>query len=236
MCWKVGNRFFTAVDIEESVMTCAKHRYLIMVRLINRPRSSWPWTLAITNNAMRSVMGKSLYDLLELHSQNIKLFMHNCRESKFFVCRISFLCIDSCQGITVIHWTSAKAIKAVPKFKAVWPSHSYVSYYHPQTKLWKGNVFTSVCQEFCPQGGLSQHALGQTPRPVHAGIHTPPCPVHVGMHPPGQTPPCPVHAEIHTALGRHPPGQTHPLRIATAADGTHPTGMHSCLERALSGN
>ena len=25
--------------------------------------------------------------------------------------------------------------------------------YHPQTKLRKGNVFTSVCQEFCPQGG-----------------------------------------------------------------------------------
>ena len=43
-------------------------------------------------------------------------------------------------------------------------------------KLQKGNVFTSVCQEFCPQGG--------------------------GVHPPRQT--------------------------ATAADGTHPTGMHSC--------
>ena len=25
-------------------------------------------------------------------------------------------------------------------------------YYRPQTKLRKGNVFTSVCQEFCPQG------------------------------------------------------------------------------------
>ena len=34
-------------------------------------------------------------------------------------------------------------------------------------------------------------------------------------HPPGQThPPCPVHAGIDSA---------------TAADGTHPTGMHSCL-------
>ena len=34
----------------------------------------------------------------------------------------------------------------------------------------------------------------------------------------------PVHAGIHTPLGRHPPEQT-----ATAADGTHPTGMYSCL-------
>ena len=40
-----------------------------------------------------------------------------------------------------------------------------------------------------------------TPWPVHAGIHTHPCPVHAGMHPPP---------------------------TATAADGTHPTGMHSC--------
>ena len=26
------------------------------------------------------------------------------------------------------------------------------AYYHPQTKLRKGNVFTSVCQEFCSRG------------------------------------------------------------------------------------
>ena len=37
----------------------------------------------------------------------------------------------------------------------------------------------------------------------------------LGYTPPGQThPPCPVHAGIDSA---------------TAADGTHPTGMHSCL-------
>ena len=39
-----------------------------------------------------------------------------------------------------------------------------------------------------------------------------------------------------TTLGRQPtpqtdtpPGQTPPSKMATAADGTHPTGMHSCL-------
>ena len=38
----------------------------------------------------------------------------------------------------------------------------------------------------------------------------------------------PVHAGIHP-LGRHPLGR-HPLQQATtAADGTHPTGMHSCF-------
>ena len=58
----------------------------------------------------------------------------------------------------------------------------YQHCYCPQMKLRKGNVFISVCQEFCPEGGF--------------------------------TPP-----------GRPPPRQT-----ATAADGMHPTGMHSCLE------
>ena len=60
-----------------------------------------------------------------------------------------------------------------------------IDIYCPQMKLWKGNAFTSMCQEFCPQG------VG-------------------GVHP----------------LGRHPP----PQQMATAADGTQPTGMHSCTK------
>ena len=53
----------------------------------------------------------------------------------------------------------------------------------------------------------SRHPPGQTP----PGADTP-----QGEHPPPEhTPPTPPHP--------HPPGET-----ATAADGTHPTGMHSC--------
>ena len=41
------------------------------------------------------------------------------------------------------------------------------NYYRPQTKLRKGNVFTSKCQEFCPQGGCTppgrQTPPGHTP-------------------------------------------------------------------------
>ena len=33
---------------------------------------------------------------------------------------------------------------------------SHKNYYRPQTKLQKGNVFRSMCQEFCPQGYPSQ--------------------------------------------------------------------------------
>ena len=38
----------------------------------------------------------------------------------------------------------------------------------------------------------------------------------------------PVHARIHTPPGRHPPAQYMLGYMATAADGTHPTGIHSC--------
>ena len=57
--------------------------------------------------------------------------------------------------------------------------------YHPQTKLRKGNVFTSVCQELCPKGGVSAA--------VHAGIHTPQADTPLDRHPLAYTP-----------LGRHP--------------------------------
>ena len=49
---------------------------------------------------------------------------------------------------------------------------------------------------------------------------------------PRQTPPCPVHAGIHT-----PPSRPVHVGIdmATAADGTHPTGMHSCFTTCFGG-
>ena len=62
-------------------------------------------------------------------------------------------------------------------------------FYRTQTKLQKGNVFTSVCQEFCPWGG------------------------------------------VHRPLGRYTPDRHPNHQKATAADGTHTTGMHSCLTR-----
>ena len=78
------------------------------------------------------------------------------------------------------------------------------------------------------------HPLARHPCPVYAGIHTPLPSACWETHPLAQcmlgyTPPCPVHAGIHTPLpsacwDTHPP----PPPAATAVDGTHPTGMHSC--------
>ena len=68
-----------------------------------------------------------------------------------------------------------------PIFKECWVTEAFaldgyrteangVHYNRPQTNLWKGNVFTPVCQSFCSQGRVSaqggcvsQHALDRPP-------------------------------------------------------------------------
>ena len=48
----------------------------------------------------------------------------------------------------------------------------------------------------------------------------------------GEVVSAPLHAGIHTPRTDTPSGQTTPTPdTATAADGTHPTGMHSCYEK-----
>ena len=76
--------------------------------------------------------------------------------------------------------------------------------------LGQGNIFSSVCQEFCSQGGLPQCMLGyHHPRTRHPPKADTPW---------EQTTPCAVHA------GRY--GQQ--------AGGMHPTGMQSCFSMILS--
>ena len=78
----------------------------------------------------------------------------------------------------------------------------FVNIYRPQTKLRKGNVFTSVCQEFCPRG-------------VGGAVCSSAC---------WDTPP-----RKHTPREVHPSLRKAHLPTVTAADCTHPTGMLSCL-------
>ena len=66
----------------------------------------------------------------------------------------------------------------------------------------EGNVFTSMCQEFCPRGGACM-------------LYTRPCHTCSPCH----TCPLPRHA--------HPTPDT--MRCGPWAGGTHPTGMHSCF-------
>ena len=104
------------------------------------------------------------------------------------------------------------------------------THYRPQTKLRKGNVFTSACQEFCPQeGGVCQ--TRQAPPWADTLLLG-----RLGRHPPGHTPPGQTRQ---TPLGQTPPladtprqtppWQTPPTQeTATAVDGAHSTGMHFC--------
>ena len=82
------------------------------------------------------------------------------------------------------------------------------------TKLRQGNIFTGFCQSFCSQGGgcLPQCILGYT-------------------HPPDQTT-GEVSASVHAGI--YSPWADTPLAV-TAADGTHPTGMHSCCSNISGG-
>ena len=91
-------------------------------------------------------------------------------------------------------------------FDSLFSKGLFTCFYRPQTKLRKGNVFTPVT--FCSQGGV--------------------CPVHAGIHPPGQTPRKST-SPLEALPGSTPTPHTPPT--ATAADGTHPTGMVSCLAR-----
>ena len=120
----------------------------------------------------------------------------------------------------------------------------------------EGNIFTSVCQEFCPQGGegVCLSACWDTPpEQTPPGADTP---QEQTPYPPEQTPPSrsrppspgpdtppeqtPSQEQTpprpDTPLTRHPPspGRQTPAYGLRAA-GTHPTGMHSCYS-CLSGH
>ena len=89
----------------------------------------------------------------------------------------------------------------------------------------KGNVFTSVCPEFCPQGGVQAQARGVSAQGVQAqalggclgpgpgGCPDPGC----GVSRPRSKGVCiPACTEADT-----------PQQMSTVVDGAQPTGMHS---------
>ena len=81
----------------------------------------------------------------------------------------------------------------------------FTNIYRPQRSC-EGYVFTRVCQSFCSQGVLSQHALQV-----------------VSQHSLQQGGAC-SRGCLLGRVWRTPPQKQ------TVADGTHPTGMHSCLK------
>ena len=83
--------------------------------------------------------------------------------------------------------------------------------------LGQGNIFSSVCQEFCSQEGVP----GQ--------VHPPPSRYTPGqVHPSGQV--HPPTRKVHPLGQVPPPRAVHAGKYGQQAGGTHPTGMHSCLK------
>ena len=81
-------------------------------------------------------------------------------------------------------------------------------------------MFSQACVKNYVRGVYPSMHSGRPPLPASACWDTPP----LGRYPQSDTPP-----PVRHCLGRHPPGQT-PPPMATAADGTHSNGMHSCLK------
>ena len=116
---------------------------------------------------------------------------------------------------------------------------------HKQS-LGQGNIFSSMCQEFCSQGVLPQCMLGYHPpweqkpprsRPPPPGSRHPPGPgTPRRRHPPGADTPqpgTPLGADTPlgpgTPLWDHAsPCTVHAGRYGQQAGGMHPIGMQSC--------
>ena len=121
------------------------------------------------------------------------------------------------------------------------------TFYRPQKKLWKGNVFTLVCHSVhwrctppwadTPQADTpwaGRHPSRQEDTPLGRQTPTPLARHPIGRHP-WQTHPLGRHPSLgrHHSPGRHP--QADPLRTATAADSTHPTAVQFCFYKIFGG-
>ena len=103
-------------------------------------------------------------------------------------------------------------------------------YYWPQRSCGQGNIFTSVCQEFCPQGGglpqcmMGYHHYHPLPRPDSPRPDSPRPDTPQTRHtpPPGTRHPPPTR---HPPQNRHPPDQTSP--------GTRPPPQDTVNERLV---
>ena len=99
----------------------------------------------------------------------------------------------------------------------------YAIHYRPKRSFGQGNIFTPVCH--------SVHSGGGVPDQVHPPRPGTPLPPGTRYTPPPPGPGSPPWDQVHPS----PPGPgTPPPRLQTPeygqrSAGTHPTGMHSCL-------
>ena len=124
-----------------------------------------------------------------------------------------------------------------PPCQASWQVLLFIGYiplcYIVTARKWslgQGNIFISVCQEFCPQGGVCLSAcLDTTPLPGPPGTRHPPEQATLWSRHPTPGTRYPHHPLAGTPRpGTPPPGAEHARRYGQQATGAHPTGMQSC--------
>ena len=86
----------------------------------------------------------------------------------------------------------------------------------PATKLGQSNIFSSVCQEFCPQG--------RVPGQVHPLAGAPPEGPPPIRYTPRQVPPS---KQVHSPWAGTPPGQVPPLSRYTPPGQVHSLGRYT---------
>ena len=119
-----------------------------------------------------------------------------------------------CRQLSKRPFKSADGVLTITNpWDLIFSSHSKREYLPSATKLRR------LCF-VCPQGGLPQCMLGYQPPPPD---QAPPW----DQAPPGAGIP---HRSRHPSRTRHPLQEQTPQQTATVADGTYPTGMHSCLK------
>ena len=104
----------------------------------------------------------------------------------------------------------------------------WLKYLPAAMKLGQGNIFTSVCQEFCPQGGLPQCMLGYPPNQAHTPPQSRP---HRPGTPPGADPP--PRADTPHPWEHTPPQSRHTLPGSRLQHTVNERPVHILLECIL---
>ena len=92
--------------------------------------------------------------------------------------------------------------------------------------LGQGNIFSSVCQKFCPRGVVCLSACWDT---THTPLARRPPPLLARRLPLVSQPPL----AKRPPPARRPPYTVHAGRYGQQSGSMHPTGMHSCLTERL---
>ena len=118
----------------------------------------------------------------------------------------------------------------LPPANEVWGK---VTFLHLSVILFVGGVCIPA---YNGAGECLPLGLGDVCLWVQGGVHIPRPDTHtLGRHPQADTPiqpDTPLDTHTHTHTHTHTPGQIPPIEMTIETSGTHPTGIHSCVNKS----